>query len=317
MTMTAILETTKEETNLLRAVQSADLSGQTVPRRVLIAPWGQVESTNGSFVVDEEAARLAVAAFEAHATDLPIDYEHQTLGGTYASPSGQAPAAGWIKALSAEAGVGLVAQIEWTEQAEKMLKAKEYRYLSPVAIIRKRDRKLTAIHSAALTNKPAIVGMEPIVNRCADAFEFAEDHPLTVLRVELGLPQAAEPVEVLAAAGRRLAELSQEVQQRRIEDRIREAMRCGKLVEAQRAWAEALVAREADLFDEWLKTAPVIVRAGQIPPPDQFSGPARREQTIAAKARAEYRSVPALQALTTEEAFIANAVRQGGLTPLG
>ena len=64
MTMTATLETTKEETNLLRTVQSADLSGQTVPRRVLIAPWGQVESTNGSFVVDEEAAGLAVAAFD-------------------------------------------------------------------------------------------------------------------------------------------------------------------------------------------------------------------------------------------------------------
>ena len=30
---------------------------------------------------------------------------------------------------------------------------------SPVAIVRKSDRKLVAIHSAALTNKPAIVGM--------------------------------------------------------------------------------------------------------------------------------------------------------------
>jgi phage I-like protein len=33
-----------------------------------------------------------------------------------------------------------------------------------VAIIRKTDRKLVAIHSAALTNKPAIVGMQPIAD---------------------------------------------------------------------------------------------------------------------------------------------------------
>jgi phage I-like protein len=57
--------------------------------------------------------------------------------------------------------VGLLAEIEWTDQAKQRLADKEYRYLSPVAIIRKTDRKLVAIHSAALTNKPAIVGMQP------------------------------------------------------------------------------------------------------------------------------------------------------------
>ena len=81
-------------------------------------------------------------ALSAHGTDLPIDYEHQTLGGTYSSPNGQAPAAGWIKSLRSEPGIGLLAEIEWTEQARKMIAAKEYRYLSPVAIIRKNDRKL-------------------------------------------------------------------------------------------------------------------------------------------------------------------------------
>ncbi|RME40190.1 MAG: hypothetical protein D6788_03920, partial [Planctomycetota bacterium] len=154
MTMTTTCQQKREETERIGGVHAADLAGEAVPRQVLIAPWGAVESSNGSFVVDEEAARLVVEAFEAHGTDLPIDYEHQTLGGTYSSPTGRAPAAGWIKALRAEAGVGLIAKIEWTQEAEKMLASKEYRYLSPVAIIRKRDRKLTAIHSAALTNKP-------------------------------------------------------------------------------------------------------------------------------------------------------------------
>ena len=41
---------------------------------------------------------------------------------------------------------------------------KEYRYLSPVVLVRKRDQKATAIHSVALTNTPAIDGMFALVN---------------------------------------------------------------------------------------------------------------------------------------------------------
>ncbi len=292
----------------IKALRSATLSGGTVPNRVLLAPWGTVESSNGSFVLDDESARLAVAAFQEHGTDLPIDYEHQTLGGTYASPNGRAPAAGWIKGLSVEPGVGLVAAIEWTERATKLLVSKEYRYLSPVAIIRKTDRKLVAIHSAALTNKPAIVGMEPIVNRVA--FESAEEttQPLAVLRAGLDLPVETAPQEVLVAAGRRLVELEEAARRRHVEQRIAEAMRAGKLVEAQRAWAEALVARESDLFDEWFRTAPVIVAAGLSVPPSGINGLRNREQVIASRARAEFKANPLLSRLTSEEAFISDAV---------
>jgi len=161
---------------------SSSLEGVDVTSRVLVAPWGEVTSTNGSFVVDEVSARAVVEAFRAHGTDLPIDYEHQTLGGDYASPTGQALAAGWIRSLhiviptsaqsdSFEAAEendlvpGLYAEVDWTESAQQKLSAKEYRYLSPVVIVRKRDRRMVALHSAALTNKPAIVGMKPIVNR--------------------------------------------------------------------------------------------------------------------------------------------------------
>ena len=72
----------------MKTLHSASLASETIPNRILLAPWGQVESTNGSFVVDDEAARMAVEAFEEHGTDLPIDFEHQTLGGVYASPTG-------------------------------------------------------------------------------------------------------------------------------------------------------------------------------------------------------------------------------------
>ena len=291
------------------ALHSATLGGETVPQRILLAPWGNVESSNGSFVVDEESARLAVQAFEEHGTDLPIDYEHQTLGGVYASPSGQAPAAGWIKRIFAESGVGLLAEIEWTDQAKQRLADKEYRYLSPVAIIRKTDRKLVAIHSAALTNKPAIVGMQPIVNRADDPEDDAADEPLTVLRNELDLPSDADAEEVLVAASRRLIEMQRDMERRHVEERIREAMRSGKLVEAQRTWAEALVAREEDLFEEWFRTAPVVVKPGMSTPPHATDGVERKHHAAILRARAEFRTNRVLSGLTTEEAYIADAMR--------
>ena len=136
--------------------------GDGVRTRIVLAPDGQVESTSGNFVVDAESGRLVAEAFEAHGADLPIDYEHQSLGGEYSSPDGRAPAAGWIKAVHYETGVGIIGEVEWTNAARGMLTRREYRYLSPVAIIRKTDRKLVGLHSAALTNKPAIRRMEAI-----------------------------------------------------------------------------------------------------------------------------------------------------------
>jgi len=294
----------------VRALSSACLAGDAVPTRVLLAPWGRVESTNGSFVVDDESARLAVAAFDEQGIDLPIDYEHQTLGGTYSSPSGQAPAAGWIKRLFAESGVGLMAEIEWTPQGRERLAAKEYRYLSPVAIIRKTDRKLVALHSAALTNKPAIVGMEPIVHRAGWPGDASSDAPLTLLKTELDLPDEAAPEEVLVAASRRLAELRTEAKRQHVEERVGEALRAGKLVEAQRAWAETLAAREEGLFDEWFRTAPVVVQPGLTAAPHAADLADRGRRAASARARAEFASNRLLSALTTEEAYVADALRR-------
>jgi len=292
----------------LSAMCSQELGGGSVPDRVLLAPWGGVESTNGSFIVDEESAALTIEALSEHATDTPIDYEHQTLGGSYASPTGQAPAAGWIKQVVAEPGVGLIALIEWTEQAQRMLAAKEYRYLSPVALIRKSDRKLIGIHSAALTNKPAIRGMRPIVNR-AEAAGGADVEPVTALRQTLALDDGANVDEVLLAASRKLQEVRAEAERAHIERRVLEAMREGKLVEAQRAWAERLIACGESLFDEWVRTAPVVVAVGATRPPEAATCDQRRTRAAEARARSEYRANPLLQRLTSEAAYVASASR--------
>ncbi|MGB9626590.1 MAG: hypothetical protein ACPMAQ_17180 [Phycisphaerae bacterium] len=55
---------TDQEDREVRVLRSARVS-KAVPREVLVAPWGVVESANGTFVVDDESGRLVTAAFEA------------------------------------------------------------------------------------------------------------------------------------------------------------------------------------------------------------------------------------------------------------
>ena len=84
--------------------------------------------------------------------EMAIDYEHQ---GRHAEKNGQpAPAAGWIRELQARAGA-LWARVQWTGRAAAMLKAREYRYLSPTFFHRP-DGAVTCLVGAALTNTPAL-----------------------------------------------------------------------------------------------------------------------------------------------------------------
>lgn len=300
-----------EHRELVTAV-AAPLADSGAPDMLCIVPWGTVRSTNGDFIVDEDAAEAAVKAFKEHACDLPVDYEHQTLGGKYSSPSGQAPAAGWLTDLHAEPNQGLMARVRWTEPARAQITARQYRFLSPVALVRREDRKLLAIHSVALTNKPAIVGMAPIVNR-QDAIRIEVDaqadvEVLAQLREQLSLPASSESADLLVAAAGRIAELEKQKRSDDATKRIEAAGAAGKLSTAQREWAYRLILADVSLFDEWLRTAPVLVQTGRIEPPSKESETARTSG-VAAGARAEYRANRLLADLTSEEAYIAAAIR--------
>ena len=328
-------------------IPSSALTGDATPSRILIAPWGEVTSANGTFVMDEESAQLVVEAFRGHGTDLPIDYEHQSLGGVYASPTGQAPAAGWIRSLAAVPpeqadgdGPGLFADVAWTESAQAKLTAKEYRFLSPVVIVRKRDRRVVALHSAALTNKPAISGMKPIVNRVvegeeagpgeasfpqSDGSERADqgeegavscaDEAVEMLRLRLGLEASDDVEAVLIAAEDRLSSRLREAERREADERVESAMRAGKLTSAQREWAMSLALKDAELFEDWVASAPVIVAPGRTEAPERGgTGAVGRDRAVViASARSAFHSEPALAMLTSESAWVRSALREAGL----
>jgi len=175
---------------------ASDMAGQ-VPEWIQLMPFGLVKSVKGDFTADGESMAEIISYFAARGNDIVIDYEHQTLEG------GQAPAAGWIKELQDRGPDGLWARAEWTEKAKEYLANKEYKYLSPVVLVRRADNKAVAIHSVALTNAPAISGVRPIVNK--DGKKKEDDNMekfLEQLANTLGLkdqPDQAKMLEVVKA----------------------------------------------------------------------------------------------------------------------
>jgi len=151
----------------------------TPPETIQLCPPGVVETeTRGPFLMDAAARGEVIAAFAASGRDMVIDYEHQSLTGE------EAPAAGWITALEDRGdgeGDGLWAAVSWTPRGATYLQNREYRYLSPVILIRVADRRGVALHSVALTNTPEIRRLAPMVakalQRYGRPFDSAQDRP--------------------------------------------------------------------------------------------------------------------------------------------
>ena len=183
----------------VRPLSGIDLSG--VPEVIRVLPKGHVSSTKGDFEVDDRDIAGIIRQFKARRLDLVIDYEHQTLSDV------QAPAAGWIKDLYPGEDA-LMARVEWTPKGREYIANKEYRYLSPVVLVKKADQHAAVFHSAALTNTPAITGMFAIINSDALSIEEEEDPrmELSALIELLGLEEGTAEEDVL----KRIKELTQQ-----------------------------------------------------------------------------------------------------------
>ncbi|MFA7175541.1 MAG: phage protease, partial [Kiritimatiellia bacterium] len=129
-------------------VSIAELGPDTdgkLPEWYLIFAAGTCElEGEGQSVVDAIAAAQTLKNLSRRGIDIVVDYEHQSIG------NAKAPAAGWVKEWKWVDGQGLLARIDWTDEAAGYLKAKEYRYFSPVFYTKKEDRRLVGVHSIAL-----------------------------------------------------------------------------------------------------------------------------------------------------------------------
>ena len=251
------------ENNMIIFANSIDI--KSVPRTVKLLPLGQVKSQKGNFIVDGTSYQSMVQKFKNRKVDIVIDYEHQTLNNI------QAPASGWVKEISLK-NDGIYALVEWTDKASQYIKSKEYRYLSPVILVDKNTRKVHELHSVALTNTPAIDGMEAIINslnKGVDIVDMQKENTLNEDRdnlqiekkeetaiektftlqaiKELGLKENASIIDILKA----IRELKQSTEENEVvanklliekinsesQQLVQMALSIGQIDETQKEWA--------------------------------------------------------------------------------
>ena len=156
--------------------------------------------------INADIAGRVIAAYNP-AQPPVIDYEHQTL---HKEANGQpAPAAGWIHGLRWVDGKGLYAEVELTQRARDLVAAGEYRYFSPVFEYAKATGNVARVLMGALTNHPAIAGMDAINLMAAATARFgANPHPnppettvtlLEKLLAAIGLPANTTEDAAIAA----------------------------------------------------------------------------------------------------------------------
>lgn len=156
--------------------------------------------------IDAQSAQGVIARFSALRQPPVIDYEHQTLN---KEKNGQpAPAAGWMRELRWLDGKGLYAVAELTARAQAHVDAKEYLYFSPVFEFDPKTGTVLAVHMGALTNNPAIHGMDPmsLLAAASAAFLIPTHHQepsvnplLKAVLAALGLPDTTTETAACAA----------------------------------------------------------------------------------------------------------------------
>lgn len=146
----------------LLSVLAVAINTDEAPEWVELIPAGKFSAVDGRGPFENSDPDSIVAASIARMPQvgLVLDYDHST---DLAAPEGRpAPAAGWLKAFKVENGA-IYARIEWTAAAAEAVKAKHYRYVSPV-FEHSKDGKVERILRAALTNNPALINLPALAS---------------------------------------------------------------------------------------------------------------------------------------------------------
>lgn len=181
----------------------------TAGKEVQLLPAGEFRASDGrpkdapAWHIDAEIAAALIAKVDARANRLVLDYEHQTL---LAADNGHpAPAAGWFKKLEWREGDGLYAvDVEWTARAAAMIEAGEYLYISPVFSYDKKTGAVVRLVNAALTNNPALDGMDAVAAKFLtletqeESLTMDIEELLNQLRWMLNMPALATAEEITA-----------------------------------------------------------------------------------------------------------------------
>ncbi|VAX21112.1 Mu-like prophage FluMu I protein [hydrothermal vent metagenome] len=264
---------------------------------ILIVPLGTFAHPAQKQVIDIKAVERIMAQFKAWGRDIVVDYQHESM-----KECGRAPAAGWVKTANASSTInGIEAPIEWTDEARRLIEAKEYRFISPV--FESVNGKIIRLVNLGLTNNPNIHSMKPLVNQLET--QERDMDLLTKLKKLMNLDkkskeqEAIQAVETLIAKketeatlaallGEKVALLgltpeasdddivkriekmateSASSSEVAIERMVNDAISAGKLAPSQKGWASALARTDADSFRLFLiNSGPALPLGGIITP---------------------------------------------------
>lgn len=133
--------------------------GKEAPVEVRLFRYGLNETTKGTFLFDDISAEYVMKDHREYGNERSADYEHQALY----DPPIKAPASAWYDLeLRREDGLYAV-NIQWTEEAKRMIEAGEYRYISPAFFYDSDDMRIMGFINFALTNLPATRSMEALL----------------------------------------------------------------------------------------------------------------------------------------------------------
>lgn len=176
-----------------------------------VTPAGHFKPADGreikvpSWHINQAVATKVIERFHSTKNKRVVDYEHQTLR---KEENGQpAPAAGWYTDLEWREGEGLFAQVQLTARAAQYIAEGEYQYFSPVFLYHPTTGDVLDVQMGALTNAPAIDGMQELSLRAAASFGCFDDSPeenpvnqlLLALIAALGLAENTTEEQAVAA----------------------------------------------------------------------------------------------------------------------
>lgn len=221
---------------LMAALDLPAVTGDApVPEWVHLLPTteGSIETQDRRGPYHVADADTLIARSFAETDRLPIDENHAT--DLAALAGGPSPARGWIVEMQARAD-GIWGRVEWTRAGREMVADRAYRALSPVMLHDKAKNVLRVLR-ASLVNRPNLRGLAALNHQeddemslserlaellgCEDtedaivdavtslhaAQEEADDgatvalqSSLAAIGTALGLPEAASPATIVAAA---------------------------------------------------------------------------------------------------------------------
>lgn len=171
-----------------------------------LLPPGPFRSTDvrpvecAAWQLDAQIAQRVIALAASRKNDILIDFEHQSLRSR--DNGKRADAAGWVpRTLEWREGKGLFAtNIDWVDDTPKLIAKKKYRYISTVFVYDAETGEVLEIVSIALTNTPAVDGLDPLAALARAALSRGDITVFSTTAGESEMPPTEKEIAALTAA---------------------------------------------------------------------------------------------------------------------